>query len=250
MARGVRRSSRPGSRWWHSLANQNTALLTGTNRGTGRAIAEALNDSGWKVISLNRTLARQAWMHEIQCDLEDLAQVDRAITEALAIMDNLDACVFNAAVRRLAPIADLPISDLLASIAINQIAPFRLTQAMLPLMRISKGTFVFMGSHAATRYFEGGAAYSSTKAAQKSYVETLLLEERPHGIRSILVSPGAIANRPGDDSPLKMSARSVGAFVATLLNGTPSDVVIGEVEIRPARLATDQRAGIARLQRV
>jgi NAD(P)-dependent dehydrogenase (short-subunit alcohol dehydrogenase family) len=137
-----------------------------------------------------------------------------------------------------------------ASVLVNLIAPFRLTQATLPLLRRTGGVLVFMGSHAGTRFFEGGAAYCATKAALKALVEVLLLEERPQGVRTVLVSPGAIANRAYDDSVMKMSVQSVGRFVAKLITEVPSDIAVGEIEIRPARLASPTVTGLDRLQSV
>jgi 3-oxoacyl-[acyl-carrier protein] reductase len=232
------------------LSERRVALLTGTNRGTGRAIAGSLRDAKWRIISLNRTVAGEKWLGEIPCDLADASEVEAGIAEVKQRADCLHACVLNAAIRRLAPVATLSMSDLVASVAVNLLTPFRLTQATLPLVRKVAGLYVFMGSHAATRYFEGGAAYSCTKAALKGLVETLLLEERAHGVRAVLVSPGAIANRVGDRSPHKMSASSVGEFVGRLITNTPPDIAVGEVEIRPALLAASGVTGIARLQSI
>ncbi len=234
----------------HSSADPRVALLTGTNRGTGRAIATALHDSGWRIISLNRTLTGEEWLGEVRCDLAELADLEAGASAVLQHADHLHACILNAAVRRLAPVADLTMTDMMTSIAVNLLAPFRLTQLTLPLIRHSAGVYVYMGSHAATRYFESGAAYSATKAALKGLVETLLLEERQNGVRAVLVSPGAIANRAGDRSPVKMSAGSVGRFVAQLINSTPPDIAVGEVEIRPARLSPPGQYGLERLQHV
>lgn len=209
-----------------------------------------MHSAGWKIISLNRTVTGEPWLGEIQCDLTEQAQLDSATEQILAGTDRLDACVLSAAIRRLQPVAALPMADMMASVAVNLIAPFQLTQTTLPLMRSSAGIYVFMGSHAGSRFFEGGAAYCTTKAALKALVEVLLLEERGSGVRAVLVSAGAIANRDGDCSPLKMSVQSVGRFVAGLVTQTPADIAVGEVEIRPARLDPPLVSGIGRLQRV
>jgi NAD(P)-dependent dehydrogenase (short-subunit alcohol dehydrogenase family) len=118
----------------------------------------------------------------------------------------------------------------------------------LPAIRASAGSYVVMGSHAGIRFFEGGAAYSATKAALKALVETLLLEERAHGVRATLVNAGAIANRHGDDVPYKMSPAA--HWVGALVQDQARDLAVGEVEIRPARLPAPQVAGLAPLQHV
>lgn len=226
-----------------------TVLITGTNRGTGRAIAEVMHTAGWRIVSLNRTLSGEPWLGEITCDLSLPDQITAAMAEAAATVERIDACVLNAAVRKLGPLASLPAEDMNNSIAINLLAPFLLTQATLPLLRSSRGIYVFIGSHAGSRFFEGGTAYCASKSALKALVEILLLEERAAGVRAVLVSPGAIANRDYDCSPLKMSPESVGRCVAQLITQTPPDIVVGEIEIRPANLAPAV-VGLERLQHV
>jgi len=233
-----------------SSSDARVALITGTNRGSGKAIAEELRDRGYRILSLNRTLAGQDWLGEYGCDLADPAQIAKAAGQALADAGRLDVCVSNAVDRVFDPIADLSGADWERLVSINLSACFHLVKAVLPALRAGRGSFVAMGSHAGTRYFEGGAAYSATKAGLKALVETLLLEERRNGVRACLVSPGAIANLDGDESPHKMSTRSVARCVATIVDSWPRDLVVGEIEVRPADLAEPPITGIDRLLHV
>lgn len=226
------------------------ALITGTNRGTGRGIARALCDSGYRIISLNRTVTGEEWLGEIRCDLLDPGALDQALARVAEAAPRLDLCVLNAAVRRLAPVAAMPVADWRASVEINLTAPFLITRATLPAVRRARGLYVFVGSHAATRFFEGGSAYSATKAALKALVEALLLEERAAGVRAVLISPGAIANRAADESTAKMSPLSVGRIIADVALRTPADVAVGEIELRPAVLSEPLVTGMSRLQSV
>lgn len=226
------------------------ALVTGANRGTGLAIARELHRRGYRVAALNRTPLGADWLHEVRCDLTVPGSVDTAVAEALARLGRLDACVASAVVRRLGPVTALDPHAWDESVAVNLTSVFRLVRATLPAIRASAGSYVVMGSHAGTRFFEGGAAYSATKAALKALVETLLLEERAHGVRATLVNAGAIANRHGDDVPYKMATASVAHWVGALVQDQPRDLAVGEVEIRPARLPAPQVAGLARLQHV
>jgi 3-oxoacyl-[acyl-carrier protein] reductase len=226
------------------------ALVTGASRGTGLAIARELHRRGYRVGALNRTRLGEDWLHECVCDLTEPGAVDAAVAELVGVFGRLDACVTSAVVRRLGRIGELDPRLWDESVAVNLTSVFRVVHATLPAMRASSGSYVIMGSHAGTRFFEGGAAYSATKAALKALVETLLLEERTHGVRATLVSPGAIANRPDDGTPYKMSTRSVAHCVGVIIQEQPRDLVVGDLEIRPARLPDPQVAGIARLQHV
>ncbi|MFI7602159.1 SDR family oxidoreductase [Actinoplanes sp. NPDC049681] len=233
-----------------TIGDPPAALVTGASRGTGLAIAAELHRRGYRVGALQRTPTGADWLHEFPCDLTAPDSIDAAVAAAVERFGRLDACVANAAVRRLAPVGRLEPADWDESVAVNLTAVFRLVRATLPAIRASGGSYVVIGSHAGTHFFEGGAAYSATKAALKALVETLLLEERPNGVRSTLLNPGAIANRYGHDTPLKMATASVAHWVGALVQDQPADVAVGEVELRPARLADPLLAGMARLQHV
>lgn len=226
------------------------ALVTGTNRGSGRGIAAELHRRGYRVHSLNRTLADEEWLHEQPCDLADPAQIRAAVGRVVAAAGRLDVCVSNAVNRVLAPIEEMDEALWDRQLAVNLSANFHLVRAALPAVRDSRGIFVFMGSHAGSRFFEGGVGYSTTKAAMKAFVETLLLEERGNGVRACLVSPGAIANLAGDESPHKITVESVGWCVASLVDTLPDDMVVGEIEIRPASPPRPPVTGIGRLLHV
>jgi 3-oxoacyl-[acyl-carrier protein] reductase len=225
-------------------------LVTGANRGTGLAIAQELHRRGYRVGALNRTRLGEDWLHEFVCDLTEPEAVDAAVADVLRAFGRLDACVTSAVVRRLGRIDELDPRSWDESVAVNLTSVFRVVRATLPAIRASAGSYVIMGSHAGTRFFEGGAAYSATKAALKALVETLLLEEREHRVRATLISAGAIANRHGDETPYKMATASVAYFVGALIQDQPRDLVVGDLEIRPARLPQPQVAGMARLQHV
>jgi NAD(P)-dependent dehydrogenase (short-subunit alcohol dehydrogenase family) len=226
------------------------ALVTGTNRGSGRAIAEHLHAGGYRVRSLNRTVVGAGWLGERECDLADPTAIAAAVADVLAETGRLDVCVANAVERVLDPIAVMSTADWDRQVAVNLSSVFHLSRATLCALRASRGILVVMGSHAGTRYFEGGAAYSATKAALKALVETLLLEERNNGVRACLVSPGAIANLAGDESPTKISVDSIGQCVASIVTTWPTDLVVGEIEIRPSSLPAVAVTGIDRLLHV
>ncbi|OLR92240.1 SDR family NAD(P)-dependent oxidoreductase [Actinokineospora bangkokensis] len=226
------------------------ALVTGSNRGSGLAIARGLLAAGYRVRSLNRTPLGDPDLGELPCDLADAGAVVAATGRVVEEEGGLDLCVANAVDRVFTPVAQMSAADWDRQVAVNLSSVFHLARTALPALRARRGLFVVMGSHAATHYFEGGAAYSATKAALKGLVETLLLEERPHGVRACLLSPGAIANFDDDTAPTKITTDSVGRFVADLVTRMPADLVVGEVEFRPARLPGAPVAGIDRLLHV
>jgi 3-oxoacyl-[acyl-carrier protein] reductase len=226
------------------------ALVTGSNRGSGRAIAGRLHERGYRVFSLNRTVTGEDWLGERECDLASRESLAAGVAAVLERAGRLDVVIANAVERVLDPIEKMSEQDWDRQLEINLSSVFRLVKQVLPALRRSRGLFLVMGSHAGSRYFEGGSAYSATKAALKALVETLLLEERNNGVRACLLAPGAISNLDGDDAPTKVSVESVGTCVASIVADWPADLVVGELEFRPALLPDSPVTGIDRLLHV
>ncbi|MEU6267966.1 SDR family oxidoreductase [Saccharopolyspora shandongensis] len=223
------------------------ALVTGANRGTGKAIAERLTRAGVRVWTLSR--CPDPGPRSLPCDLADVDAVRDRVDEVVEAEGELDLVVANAVDRYFATVAELDLARWSQAITVNLTSVLALVQAALPALRRANGSIVLMGSHAGTRYFEGGVSYSAAKAAMKAVCESLLLEERPNGVRTTLISPGAIANEDDDRSKLKMTVESV-AEVVWQAACVPWDMVIGELECRPSALAAPTVSGIDRLQAV
>ncbi|MEV0703356.1 SDR family NAD(P)-dependent oxidoreductase [Saccharopolyspora sp. NPDC050389] len=223
------------------------ALVTGANRGTGKAIAERLTRAGVRVWTLSRRPGPGP--RSLPCDLADVDAVRDRVAEVVEAEGELDLVVANAVDRYFATVAELDLARWSQALTVNITSVLALVQAALPALRRTNGSIVLMGSHAGTRYFEGGVSYSAAKAAMKAVCESLLLEERPNGVRTTLISPGAIANEADDHSKLKMTVESV-AEVVWQAACVPADTVIGELECRPSALAMPTVSGIDRLQAV
>lgn len=224
------------------------ALVTGTNRGTGRAIRARLLADGYRIRCLNRNSCAD---HDdpVLANLADGAAVSRAVAESLAGTDRLDLLVLNAVTRGFGRLADLDPKDWDEAVAVNLTSVVRVIQVALPKLRAAGGHIVIMGSHAGVRPFEEGVAYCATKAALRAVAEVLLMEERPHGVRTTLLNPGAIRNFDDDFADTKMSVESV-ASVVSWAAATPPDMVLGEIELRPALLDPPPVTGLDRLQYV
>lgn len=224
------------------------ALVTGTNRGTGRAIRTRLIADGFDVRCLNRTPCADH-TDPVLVDFRDGDAVQRGASAALAGADRLDLLVLNAVTRGFGRLADLSPTDWDEAVAVNLTSVIRVTQAVLPKLRAAGGHIVIMGSHAGVRPFEEGVAYCATKAALRSVAEILLMEERQHGVRTTLLNPGAIRNFDDDFAETKMSVESVASVVSWAV-ATPPDTVLGEIELRPALLDPPPVTGLDRLQHV
>ncbi len=229
--------------------SEKTLLITGSNRGAGYGIAKYFYDQGYKILSLNRSLKNEAWLGEMECDLSQPAQVINICRDLVKESIHIDVCILNAAIRKLSFIEDMYYKDWEDSIATNYSANFYLLQSLLPIFKRSKTYIIVMGSHAATHYFEGGVAYCSTKAALKALVEVFIQETRDFGIRTTLINAGAINNRPKGNDDKKLQPESIGKCIFSIVNSN-TDVLLGEIEIRPSIPIKSADKGISKLQYV
>lgn len=223
------------------MTSTRVALLTGTNRGSGYATAHRLADDGWSVVAFNRTpMPNSCLTAEYLVDLADPTAVDEALTAVRRdTAGRIHALVPFAVSRHIATIDQHDPEELRAAFHVNVFATIRIITTLLPTLRECNAQIVLIGSHAGSYPFEGGLTYSTTKATLKALAETLLLEERPHGIRTTLVSAGAVSNFDWDNSPYKMSTTSIANTISAVL-ASPRDLDIGEIEVRPALLADKQ----------
>lgn len=121
-----------------------TALVTGGTGGLGRAIAAALLDAGASVhitardaagaTATARELGRSGPCHAMVADLGSDAGCTRLAAELAGRIDALDVLVNNAGTAWGAPLDEFPLRGWDKVMDLNLRAPFRLTQALLPLL--------------------------------------------------------------------------------------------------------------------
>ena len=183
------------------LRNQ-TALITGANRGIGLAIARAFGNEGCNLIvtardelslsRLSRELARKrVRVLAHPCDVRDPHSVDDLFRAVRREFHNLDILINNAGIAH----ANLRVDELPYPVwkdvfATNVDGTFLITQAGLAMMKRG-ATIVNNLSIAATRVFAGSAAYNASKHAALGLTNTLREELRSRGIRVIGLRPGA-----------------------------------------------------------
>ncbi|QFQ28773.1 SDR family NAD(P)-dependent oxidoreductase [Bacillus thuringiensis] len=222
-------------------------VITGTNRGLGYGIAKSFADKGYKVIGLNRTLCKESWLEEIQCDITKRNEIEKAINQIIKRFGQIDIIVNNAGIRRFDNITKMTEQDWQDSITTNLSAPLWLIQYTAKWLKQTNGLIVFVGSHASEYYFEQGVAYSSTKSALRAMAETAIQDLRHEGIRVSYLSLGAIANRPMENDEWKMLPSDIGQLVVGLAE-LPLRVVPAFVEVRPLNPNKSPILGLERLQ--
>ena len=178
-------------------------VITGASRGIGAAAARAFAAEGARVALLARSGAAVAALAAeigeaalgLSCDVADWASVQAAMAAVLARFGRIDVLVNNAGV--VDPIARLADADPAAWGAtqdINLKGVFHGMKAVIPAMRAQGGgTIITVSSGAAVRALEGWSAYCASKAGALMLTQAAHLEEGPHGIRVLGLSPGTVA---------------------------------------------------------
>jgi short-subunit dehydrogenase len=169
-----------------------TALVTGASRGIGRAVSEALAARGWDVIGTCRApgaLRQEDRLDGVRYLPLDLAN-EKSIEALLAEVGSVDLLVNNAGESPIGPAEELPGEKLRGHFQVNFFGPVRLTQGLLPAMREKKsGTVIFIGSIRSEVATPFSSIYSASKAATRSFGESLRMEVRDHGVRVAVVAP-------------------------------------------------------------
>lgn len=179
-------------------------VITGASQGIGAAAARAFAAEGAQVALLARrgeaVAALAAEIGEaaalgLACDVSDWAAVQSAMAAVLARFGRIDVLVNNAGV--VEPIARLAEADPAAwgrTQDINLKGVFHGMKAVIPGMRAQGGgTIITVSSGAAVRALEGWSAYCASKAGALMLTQAAHLEEGPHGIRVLGLSPGTVA---------------------------------------------------------
>ena len=180
-----------------SLTNQ-VALVTGGSRGIGRAICQALDAEGTRIIvhyHRNRAAA-EAVAATLQSPT--LVQADVRSTDSIRYMveslddDSLDILVNNAGVWKPTPLGSTSEALLDEILQTNLKGLFWLTQAALPKLR-DGARIVSISSTAGRVGIAGGRSlYGATKAAVDSLTKSWALELAARGIRVNAVAPGYV----------------------------------------------------------
>lgn len=176
-----------------------SVLITGANRGIGRAIATEFAGRGHRVVATARdprTLADLDVSQRLSLDVTDNASVTAAVEAA----GDIDIVVANAGVIFYAAVEATPLAELQRLLNLNTVGAIRVAQAVLPQMRSrGYGKLLFMSSVVGRVVLPPGAAYAATKWALEALVESLAIEVAPHGIQAALLEPGAVSSGALDD---------------------------------------------------
>lgn len=185
------------------------ALITGSTRGIGKAIAEQMARHGAKVVVSSRKAAGCDQVAEeinravkngrgeatgIPCNISDKDQLQNLVSQALQRFRKIDILVCNAAVNvYVGSLAEIPDEAFDKTINTNVKSNHWLCQMVLPEMAERReGVIIVISSISALRGTGVLGAYGITKAAELALVRNIAVEYGPKNVRANAIAPGLI----------------------------------------------------------
>jgi 3-oxoacyl-[acyl-carrier protein] reductase len=226
------------------------AIVTGSSKGIGFAIAKAFVSRGMQVVltARNEDELRNAaaalgstTVHTVSGDLRKPRDAERLVGETVRRFGGVDVLVNNAGVGKFGKVADLSIDDWQQILETNLSGVFYCCRAAIPEMKRRGGGYIVnISSLAGKNPFAGGAAYCASKSALNAFSEALMQEVRYDNIRVSYVMPGSVSTGFGDPSvgggeaDWKIAPEEVAELVVDLVTLNPRSLA-SRVELRPSR---------------
>lgn len=212
-------------------------LIAGAASGIGKALALALAESGRTLILVDKDVEKlhrvAADVHDrcenvvmISADLSIKEELQELITEVNKEITRVDVLINNAGfAHEMKPIEDLTTEEFDRTFAINVRAPFFLTHAFLPDMKLkNSGMIINMASAANIWGYPNHALYAASKAALTSFTETVAQEVKKTKIKAISILPSRTDTpmneklRGKEESDDAQSAEFVASVVARIVS--------------------------------
>ncbi len=184
-----------------------TALVTGANRGLGRAFAQALAEAGADVVVVGRHEDRNQQAATEIADSTgrrttvvtgDVTQADdvrRIVAEAVEAHGGIDVLVNNAGICYHRPTLEVPDEEFDEVFDVNVAGVWKMCRAVAPhMIDAGRGSIVNVGSISAmiVNRPQLQASYNASKAAVHQLSKSLAAEWAPYGVRVNAIAPGYV----------------------------------------------------------
>ena len=229
--------------------NKSIALITGSSRGIGKAIAFELARAGYTVII---TGTKQDVVDTVVVELEkdggkgfgialDLLAPEaplKLIEEVISCFGQLDVLVNNAGVAKTDSFEKVTENDFDLVMGLNVKVPMFLTKAALPyLLQSPEKAIVNISSVVGHKAYANQTLYAASKHALNGLMSALAKEYQVQGLRVYNVAPGGVATemihiaRPDLDASTLIQPEDVAKTVAFLLS-LKGNAQVDEIRIR------------------
>lgn len=189
-------------------------LITGCSTGIGRATAERLASSGWRVYATARDVEKIASLADLGCellplDVTDEASMRAAVEEVERREGAVGVLVNNAGYSQSGAVEEVPMEKVRRQFETNVFGLMRMCQLVLPGMRRQGyGRIVNISSMGGRLTFPGGGYYHATKYAVEAVSDALRFEVAGFGVKVVVVEPGLIRTAFADAATGSMDTAS------------------------------------------
>jgi len=185
-----------------SSAPPRNVLITGASTGIGAACTRMLAARGWRVFAGVRkaadgealTAGAAGLIIPVILDVTNREQIKTVVQEVASQCGpaGLQGVVNNAGIALAGPLEFMPLEAFQKQFEVNVLGLIAVTQAVMALIRASRGRIVLTGSNSGFMCEPFLAGYGATKHALEAIADSLRIELRPWGIDVALIEPGAI----------------------------------------------------------
>ena len=174
-------------------------LITGSTRGLGRALAEAVLGAGHKLVATGRDPGKLMdlearygdQVRAISLDVTSEQSATSAVAEAIKTFGRLDVVANNAGYGEVCPIEDMSMAEFRAQMETNLFGVVHVTKAALSFMREQGSGHILQFSSVGGRIGPiGRAAYAAAKWGVEGFSEVLSKEVGPLGVKVTIIEPG------------------------------------------------------------
>jgi NAD(P)-dependent dehydrogenase (short-subunit alcohol dehydrogenase family) len=174
-------------------------LITGSSRGLGRALAEAVLEAGESLVATARKPEQLSDLvkryggraRAIALDVTDERAAAAAVDAAVEAFGRLDVLVNNAGYGDVGSIEDTSLAEFRAQIETNLFGVINVTKAAIPVMREQRSGHMIQLSSIGGRIGPvGRGPYAAAKWGVEGFSEVLAKELAPFGIKVTIVEPG------------------------------------------------------------
>jgi len=170
-----------------------SVLVTGGNRGIGRAIAEAFLAQGDQVAVTTRNGGAPEGALDLRCDITDPAAVDQAFADAEAAHGPVEILVANAGITKDTLVLRMSEDDWSSVIDTNLTGSFRVAKrAAKGMLRLKRGRIIFISSVVGLLGSAGQVNYAASKSGLVGMSRSLARELGSRAITANVVAPGFV----------------------------------------------------------
>jgi 3-oxoacyl-[acyl-carrier protein] reductase len=175
------------------MSTDRVVLVTGGNRGIGRAIAERFVSEGYKVAVTARSGEGPEGTLTVRADVTDAAALDAAFTEVEATLGPVEIVVANAGITKDTLLLRMTEDDFDSVIATNLGGTFRVVKrASKGMLRARWGRVILISSVVGLYGSAGQINYAASKSALVGFARSLTRELGARGITANVIAPGFI----------------------------------------------------------